>query len=140
MPYIPAPGELSGVPDARRVEPKNRRRRWVDRRGRIFEWDYQHGTVKVYDRRGRHLAEYDPLTGARRSGPESDTTHGAMTGIVTHRLVGYDRASGYVAVEHDVPERFLELAKKLQKSVLTIPPPFCAIGSTLRRRRDWRRR
>jgi hypothetical protein len=70
MPYIPAPGELPGFPDARRVEPKNQRRRWIDRRGRIFEWDYQHGTVEVYDRRGRHLGEFDPTTGARRTGSD----------------------------------------------------------------------
>jgi hypothetical protein len=38
-----------------------------------------------------------------------------MTNIVTHRLVGYDRASGHVAVEHEVPGRFLELAKRLAK-------------------------
>jgi Cytotoxic len=70
MPYVPAPEGLPGFPDARRVEPKNQRRRWSDRRGRIFEWDYQHGTVEVYDRRGRHLGEFDPGTGARRKGPD----------------------------------------------------------------------
>jgi hypothetical protein len=38
-----------------------------------------------------------------------------MTDIITHRLVGYDRASGYLALEHDVPDRFLELAKRVAK-------------------------
>jgi hypothetical protein len=38
-----------------------------------------------------------------------------MTDIVTHRLVGYDRVSGRVAVEYDVPDRFLEFAKRLAK-------------------------
>ena len=34
-----------------------------------------------------------------------------MTDITTHRLVGYDRTSGCVAVEYDVPDHLLELAK-----------------------------
>jgi hypothetical protein len=38
-----------------------------------------------------------------------------MTGPITHRLVGYDRASGRVAVEYDVPDRLLELAKGIAK-------------------------
>jgi hypothetical protein len=38
-----------------------------------------------------------------------------MTDIITHRLVGYDRSSGRVAVEHDIPDRFLELAKRVAK-------------------------
>jgi hypothetical protein len=36
-----------------------------------------------------------------------------MNSNVTHRLVGYDRASGAVAVEHDVPDIVLEYAKRL---------------------------
>jgi Cytotoxic len=31
----------------------------------IYEWDYLHGTVEMYDGLGRHLGEYDPVTGAR---------------------------------------------------------------------------
>jgi len=38
-----------------------------------------------------------------------------MTEIVIHRLVGYDRASGRVAVEYDVPDRLLEFAKGIAK-------------------------
>jgi hypothetical protein len=38
-----------------------------------------------------------------------------MTVPITHRLVGYDRASGRVAVEYDVPDRLLELAKGIAK-------------------------
>jgi hypothetical protein len=38
-----------------------------------------------------------------------------MTDIITHRLVGYDRVSGRVAVEYDVPDRFLEPAKEIAK-------------------------
>ena len=38
-----------------------------------------------------------------------------MTEPITHRLVGYDRASGRVAVEYDVPDRLLERAKGIAK-------------------------
>ncbi len=30
---------------------------------RYYEWDYTHGDVEVYDRRGRHLGSMDPETG-----------------------------------------------------------------------------
>ncbi|WP_410175517.1 colicin E3/pyocin S6 family cytotoxin [Rahnella perminowiae] len=30
----------------------------------MYEWDYQHGTVEVYDKSGRdHLGEFDSITG-----------------------------------------------------------------------------
>ena len=38
------------------------RPRWRTPGGWILEWDYQHGTVEVYDRRGDHLGEYDFFT------------------------------------------------------------------------------
>jgi hypothetical protein len=41
------------------------RRRWRDPDGTIYEWDYQHGTVEVYDRHGSHLGEYEPSSGAQ---------------------------------------------------------------------------
>jgi len=45
------------------------RPRWKATDGRILEWDYQHGTVEVYDgRRDDHQGEYDPLTGGMRKG------------------------------------------------------------------------
>ena len=28
-----------------------------------YEWDSQHGTVEKYDKKGRHLGEFDPDTG-----------------------------------------------------------------------------
>ncbi|MGH7029346.1 MAG: colicin E3/pyocin S6 family cytotoxin [Stellaceae bacterium] len=43
------------------------RRRWRDPDGTICEWDYQHGTVEVYDRRGSDLGEHDPASGAQIS-------------------------------------------------------------------------
>jgi hypothetical protein len=38
-----------------------------------------------------------------------------MTDLITHRLVGYDRVSGCVAVEYGVPDHFVELAKSFAK-------------------------
>ena len=70
MAYIPAPERLPAFPDAERTEPKGRRRRWINDKGQIFEWDYQHGTVEMYDHRGRHLGELDPDTGRRLKGPD----------------------------------------------------------------------
>ncbi|WP_411377953.1 colicin E3/pyocin S6 family cytotoxin [Enterobacter bugandensis] len=38
--------------------------RWKDAKGKIYEWDSQHGTVEVYDRSGRnHLGEFNHITG-----------------------------------------------------------------------------
>jgi hypothetical protein len=36
-----------------------------------------------------------------------------MTDLITHRLVGYDRTSGHVAVEYDIPDCLLERAKRV---------------------------
>ena len=41
----------------------SKRRRWKDAKGRIYEWDNQHGTVELYDRQGKHLGEFNPVTG-----------------------------------------------------------------------------
>jgi hypothetical protein len=61
---VPAPRRLRAFPNAGRVKPKSGRRRWFDdENGYIYEWDYQHGVVERYDRRGRHRGEFDPETG-----------------------------------------------------------------------------
>jgi hypothetical protein len=49
--------------------PGGLRRRWRDPDGMIYEWDYQHGTVEVYDRRGFHRGEFNPFTGERLGSP-----------------------------------------------------------------------
>ncbi|MCK7390676.1 colicin E3/pyocin S6 family cytotoxin [Enterobacter bugandensis] len=62
---------LSAFPDAKKAQAKTPvkgggklRTRWKDSKGKIYEWDSQHGTVEVYDRSGRnHLGEFDPTTG-----------------------------------------------------------------------------
>lgn len=76
---VTPPDALEAFPGARRARSKTPvpggglRRRWKDEDGMIYEWDYQHGTVEVYDRNGRHRGEYDPVTGRRLKpgGPRS---------------------------------------------------------------------
>lgn len=69
------PFDLKAFPDARRVRPKTPRMggglraRWKASDGKIYEWDYQHGTVEVYDRHGNHTGECDPQTGQSTKGP-----------------------------------------------------------------------
>ena len=67
--YVPAPDRLKAFPDARLAKPKTKtesglRKRWRDNDS-IYEWDRRHGTVEIYDRRGRHLGEFDAETGRR---------------------------------------------------------------------------
>jgi len=45
------------------------RRRWRDPNGMIYEWDYRHGTVEVYDACGSHRGEFDLFTGERLRPP-----------------------------------------------------------------------
>lgn len=62
--HIP-PKTLPAFPDAKEVKLKGRKR-WVDSKGRIYEWDYQHGEVEVYDKTGKkHLGSFDPKTGKK---------------------------------------------------------------------------
>ncbi|HEX8592498.1 MAG TPA: S-type pyocin domain-containing protein [Pseudomonas sp.] len=60
--YHPAPKALTAFPEAVRTRQKGERRRWESKR-RIYEWDYQHGAVEVYDKLGNHLGEFDAETG-----------------------------------------------------------------------------
>lgn len=81
-PFLPPEDDLlPGFPGAVRVRAKTSRqgggglrRRWRDGDGTILEWDYQHGTVEAYDRRGRHLGEFDPSTGIRIEGADPTPT------------------------------------------------------------------
>lgn len=73
--HLPPKG-LSAFPDAVKAPSKTKvqggggtRKRWKDRKGRIFEWDSQHGTVEMYDKQGKHLGEYDPDTGEQTKPP-----------------------------------------------------------------------
>jgi RHS repeat-associated protein len=77
---IPVPpeykGGLPGFPGTKPAKPKTPvqgggglRPRWKDEKGGIYEWDRQHGTVEVYDKRGKnHKGDFDPKTGKQRPG------------------------------------------------------------------------
>ncbi|TRO39948.1 colicin E3 [Pseudomonas sp. ALS1279] len=61
---------MLAFPGAKPVRPKasvqgggKKRKRWKDLKGRIYEWDSQHGAVEIYDKQGKHLGEFNPETG-----------------------------------------------------------------------------
>ncbi len=61
------PNTLPGFPYAKKLDKFKGRRRWVDSKGRIYEWDSQHGEVEVYDKTGKkHLGAFDPNTGEKK--------------------------------------------------------------------------
>jgi hypothetical protein len=63
---------LPGFPEALPARPKTPmrggglRKRWRTSDGTILEWGHQQGIVEVYDRRGHHVGDFDPITGAAR--------------------------------------------------------------------------
>jgi len=70
--YYDAPETLPAFPDASRVKSKasvqgggKKRARWVDRKGRIYEWDSKSDAVELYDKLGIHLGEFNHITGER---------------------------------------------------------------------------
>ncbi|TFY88630.1 detoxification [Pseudomonas kairouanensis] len=77
--YHPSPTSLPAFPDAVRAPSKSRvkgggrlRPRWKDPHSYIYEWDFERGKVEKYNKRGRHLGEFDPNTGERTK--EADDT------------------------------------------------------------------
>jgi hypothetical protein len=74
---VPPPKVLEAFPGLMRVKPKTPlqgggglRARWKDKSGKIYEWDSRHGTLEKYDKRGRHLGEFDPSTGEQLKPPD----------------------------------------------------------------------
>ena len=66
--YHRPPKDLPAFPDAKEVKFRGRKR-WVDSKGRIYEWDYQHGEVEIYDKTGKnHKGGFDPKTGRQTRG------------------------------------------------------------------------
>jgi hypothetical protein len=70
MSYIKPPDVPAAFPDlvdARSKTPVKGggglRKRWKDKKRNIYEWDSQHGRLEKYNKRGRHLGEFDPDTG-----------------------------------------------------------------------------
>ncbi|RON30683.1 toxin [Pseudomonas frederiksbergensis] len=70
--YHPKPASPPAFPDAKWATPKTPikgggglRPRWKDRSGTIYEWDFQHGAVEKYNKRGKHLGEFNHETGTQ---------------------------------------------------------------------------
>ncbi|MGE8067823.1 colicin E3/pyocin S6 family cytotoxin [Pseudomonas sp. NPDC089569] len=70
--YHQKPDYLPAFPEIRRAPPKTPiagggglRPRWKDRKGTIYEWDFQHGAIEKYTKRGKHLGEFNHETGAQ---------------------------------------------------------------------------
>lgn len=70
--YHQKPTLLPAFPDARWANPKTPikgggglRPRWKDQSGTIYEWDFQHGAIEKYNKRGKHLGEFDHETGTQ---------------------------------------------------------------------------
>ena len=65
--YFPPPRTsegITGIPGLVKVKPISGRPRWRDKKGNIYEWDFQHGTLEKFDKTGKkHLGEFDPSTG-----------------------------------------------------------------------------
>ncbi|MBD9464086.1 S-type pyocin domain-containing protein [Pseudomonas sp. Pdm06] len=68
--YHDAPDLLPAFPDATVVKSKSsvqgggkRRVRWMDKKGRIYEWDSKSAAVEKYDKLGNHLGEFDHISG-----------------------------------------------------------------------------
>lgn len=64
------PRELEAFPDIKTTKRKTPvqgggglRRRWKDSKGKIYEFDRQEDTVEIYNKRGKHLGEFDHRTG-----------------------------------------------------------------------------
>jgi len=68
--YHLPPKTLPAFPDAERETRIRGRKRWVDSKGKIYEWDSKKGEVEIYDKTGkRHEGGFDPNTGKQRSKP-----------------------------------------------------------------------
>ncbi|MCF8483386.1 MAG: hypothetical protein K9H25_23420 [Rhodospirillum sp.] len=78
--YRQAPKALPAFPDTYRVPSKSRNRagklrpRWKDSDGKIYEWDFQHGRVERYSKRGKHEGEFDLNTGRRTKPAKKNRT------------------------------------------------------------------
>jgi hypothetical protein len=75
--YKQPPKRFPGFPNAEPRTPKTLisnggglRKRWKDPDGTIYEWDYLHGSVEKFDKRGKHLGEFNFRTGIKLKGPD----------------------------------------------------------------------
>lgn len=79
--YHPKPENLPAFPDAIWARPKTsvqgggkKRPRWKDKEGNIYEWDFQHGAIEKYNKRGKHLGEFNHITGEQTKSPDNTRT------------------------------------------------------------------
>ena len=78
----PAPSTLPAFPDAKPAKPKTsvqggggKRKRWKDRKGKIYEWDSKKGEVEIYDKKGKnHEGGFDPNSGEQTSPADKSRT------------------------------------------------------------------
>jgi len=70
--YHPKPKFLPAFPNAIRAPSKTvikggggLRPRWKELNSYIYEWDFERGKVEKYNHRGKHLGEFNPITGER---------------------------------------------------------------------------
>ena len=70
--YHPAPKQIDAFPDLQKAKAKTPvqggggfRKRWIDNKRNIYEWDSQHGALEKYTKKGKHLGEFDPKTGSQ---------------------------------------------------------------------------
>ena len=72
--YIPTPKkeDITGFTNLIKVKDKTPvqgggklRSRWKDNEGNIYEWDSQHGALEKYNKKGKHLGEFDYKTGVQ---------------------------------------------------------------------------
>lgn len=70
--YETPPKDINDIfPNAKNVGSKNQRKRWIDEKNRnIYEWDYQHGDIEIYNKRGIHQGSINHKTKKRKTSCE----------------------------------------------------------------------
>ncbi|MGZ5200924.1 MAG: colicin E3/pyocin S6 family cytotoxin [Telluria sp.] len=54
---------------------RNGQKRWRSKDGtRLYTWDWTHGEIEVFNKRGRHLGSLDAITGELIKDPVPGTT------------------------------------------------------------------
>lgn len=57
-PYVPVP-DTEFIRSLEKTRQKSQRKRWRDKSGSLYEWDYQHGELEAYTSRGNHTGVLD---------------------------------------------------------------------------------
>lgn len=75
--------------------------RWKGRDGTIYEWDFQHGAVEKYNKRGKHLGEFDHETGTQNKA--ADPTR------MKHVIMGVPEGEDFASFEKEIPASVADL-------------------------------